>query len=111
MEEKGHFINALPDSGLVTFLAVVRERELRPKKSPGVYLHLLLGDGTGEIEGRVWDGAEEISRLFEADDVVKVRGTRAIQREVAAHCAAHPALPGGGVRRERLLSGFRAPPR
>jgi hypothetical protein len=26
MEEKGHFINALPDSGLVTFLAVVRER-------------------------------------------------------------------------------------
>ncbi len=29
MEEKGHFINVLPDSGLVTFLAVVRERELR----------------------------------------------------------------------------------
>ena len=30
MEEKGHFINGLPASGLVTFLAVVRERELRP---------------------------------------------------------------------------------
>lgn len=75
MEEKGHFINILPGSGLVTFLAVVRERELRPKRSRGVYLHLLLGDRTGEIEGRVWDGAEEISRLFEADDVVKVRGT------------------------------------
>jgi hypothetical protein len=75
MEEKGNFINALPDSGLVTFLAVVRERELRPRRSGGVYLHLLLGDRTGEIEGRVWDGAEEIARLFEADDVVKVRGT------------------------------------
>ena len=75
MEEKGHFINALPDSGLVTLLAVVRERELRPRRSGGVYLHLLLGDRTGEIEGRVWDGAEEIARLFEADDVVKVRGT------------------------------------
>ena len=47
MEEKGHFINALPDSGLVTFLAVVRERELRPRRSGGVYLHLLLGDRTG----------------------------------------------------------------
>jgi len=54
MEEKGHFINALPDSGLVTFLAVVRERELRPRRSGGVYLHLLLGDRTGEIQGRVW---------------------------------------------------------
>ena len=40
----------------------------------GFYLHLL-GDKTGEIQGRVWDGAEEIARLFEADDVVKVRGT------------------------------------
>jgi len=75
MEEKGHFINVLPDSGLVTFLAVVKERELRPRRSGGVYLHLLLGDKTGEIQGRVWDGAEEIARLFEADDVVKVRGT------------------------------------
>jgi len=74
MEEKGHFINALPDSGLVTLLAVVRERELRPRRSGGVYLHLL-GDKTGEIQGRVWDGAEEIARLFAADDVVKVRGT------------------------------------
>ncbi len=75
MEEKGHFINVLPDSGLVTFLAVVKERELRPRRSGGVYLHLLLGDRTGEIAGRVWDDAEEIARLFEADDVVKVRGT------------------------------------
>jgi 3'-5' exoribonuclease len=75
MEEKGHFVNALPDSGLVTLLAVVRERELRPRRSGGVYLHLLLGDKTGEIQGRVWDGAEEIARLFEADDIVKVRGT------------------------------------
>jgi 3'-5' exoribonuclease len=36
---------------------------------------LLLGDRTGEIQGRVWDGAEEIAGLFEPDDIVKVRGT------------------------------------
>ena len=63
MEEKGNFINALPDSGLVTFLAVERERaRYRPKRSGGVYLHLLLGDRTGEIPGRVWEIAEEIAR-------------------------------------------------
>ena len=51
MEEKGHFINVLPDSGLVTLLAVVRERELRPRRSGGVYLHLLLAqDRHGIVE-------------------------------------------------------------
>ena len=47
----------------------------RPRRSGRVYLHLLLGDKSGEIQGRVWDDAEEIARLFEADDIVKVRGT------------------------------------
>ena len=75
MKEKGHFINALPDGGLVTFLAVAKERDVRPKRSGGFYLHLLLGDRTGEIEARIWDNGEETARLFELDDVVKVRGT------------------------------------
>jgi len=75
MEEKGHFINALPDAGLVTFLAVVRAREVRPKRSGGFYLHLLLGDRTGDIDARAWDNVEETAKLFEPDDVVKVRGT------------------------------------
>jgi len=35
MEEKGHFTNVLPDSGLVTFLAVVRERELNREGQAG----------------------------------------------------------------------------
>ena len=75
MEEKGHFISALPDTGLVTFLAVAKARDVRPKRSGGFYLHVLLGDRTGEIEGRVWENVDETAKLFEPDDVVKVRGT------------------------------------
>jgi len=74
MEQKGHFINVLPDGGLVIFLAVAKERDVRPKRSGGFYLHLLLADRTGDVPARVWDSAEETAKLFGPDDVVKVRG-------------------------------------
>jgi len=42
MAEKGLFIEALPHGGVVTFLALVKEKELRPKRTGGWYLYLLL---------------------------------------------------------------------
>jgi 3'-5' exoribonuclease len=38
-------------------------------------LHLKFVDRTGEIEGKVWDGPEELARTVECNGVVKVRGT------------------------------------
>jgi 3'-5' exoribonuclease len=43
-------------------------------KSGSGYLILKLLDRSGEIEGRVWDRAEEIARRFEKTDYVRVRG-------------------------------------
>lgn len=43
-------------------------------KSGSGYLILKLLDRSGEIEGRVWDRAEEIARRFEKSDYVRVRG-------------------------------------
>lgn len=75
MENKGHYLNALPAGGEVTLLAVVTEKELRPKRNAGVYLHLRLADRTGELDAKVWEHPEDIARTFERDQVVKVRGT------------------------------------
>jgi len=75
MAEKGFFIATLPQDGVVTFLAMVREKELKPKRNGGVYLHLVLADRTGEVTARIWDSPQETSALFERDDIVKVRGT------------------------------------
>ncbi len=75
MAEKGYFIARLPRDGVVTFLALVREKELKPKRNGGVYLHLTLVDRTGEVDGKIWDSPQETSALFERDDIVKVRGT------------------------------------
>lgn len=75
MAEKGFFIADLPRDGVVTFLALVREKELKPKRNGGVYLHLVLADRTGDLDAKAWDCPQETARLFERDDIVKVRGT------------------------------------
>ena len=75
MAEKGFFIANLPRDGVVTFLALVREKELKPKRNGGVYLHLVLADRTGELDAKAWDNPQETAALFERDDIVKVRGT------------------------------------
>jgi len=74
MENKGFYLNALPPGGEVTLLAVVAEKAVRPKRNFGVYLHLRLADRTGELDAKVWERPEEIARLCERGQVVKVRG-------------------------------------
>jgi len=74
MENKGFYLNALPPSGEVTLLAVVTEKTVRPKRNSGLYLYLRLADRTGELDAKVWEHPEEIARMFERDQVVKVRG-------------------------------------
>src|SRR5437660_1603765 len=81
MTEKGCYIDSLPGTGLVTFLALVKEKEIRPKRAGGWYLYLLLGDRTGEIEAQAWDQPQEIAALFDRDDIVKVRGTIELYNE------------------------------
>jgi 3'-5' exoribonuclease len=49
----------------------VVEKSLSQGKN-GKYLRLVLGDATGRIEARIWDGAEEAGSLFDVNDVVDV---------------------------------------
>jgi 3'-5' exoribonuclease len=74
MQNKGYFLNALPANGEVTLLAVVTEKQLRPKRMGGSYLHLRLADRTGELEAKVWEHPEQTAAQCECDQVVKVRG-------------------------------------
>jgi 3'-5' exoribonuclease len=74
MGNKGPFINELPQSGEVTLLAVVLEKDLRPKRNGGSFLALRFADRSGELDGKVWENPETVSQSFERDDVVKVRG-------------------------------------
>jgi 3'-5' exoribonuclease len=56
------------------FLVLVKQQ--RTSKTNKPYLNLILGDKTGQIEGRVWDPSDpRIAKDFEKGDVVKVRGS------------------------------------
>ena len=74
MENKGFYINDLPQSGEVTFLAAVIEKELRPKRNGGSCLSVRLADRSGELDAKAWDNPETVAQLFDCNDVVKVRG-------------------------------------
>ena len=68
------WLNDLPQSGEVTFLAVVIEQEVRPKRNGGSFLAVRLADRSGELDAKVWDNPEAVAQLFECNDIVKVRG-------------------------------------
>ncbi|MGA7341158.1 MAG: HD domain-containing protein [Terracidiphilus sp.] len=55
---------------------LVLARQQRTTKTNKPYLNLMLGDKTGQIEGRVWEpGDPRIAKDFDRGDVVKVRGS------------------------------------
>jgi 3'-5' exoribonuclease len=54
---------------------LVLAKQQRTTKSNKPYLNLILGDKTGQLEGRVWElGDPRIARDFERGDIVKARG-------------------------------------
>jgi 3'-5' exoribonuclease len=56
------------------FLVLLKQQRTTKTNKP--YLNLILGDKTGQLEGRVWDPADpRIARDFERGDIVKARGS------------------------------------
>src|ERR1035437_8760752 len=56
------------------FLVLLKQQ--RTTKSNKPYLNLILGDKTGQLEGRVWEPRDpRIAKDFERGDIVKARGS------------------------------------
>lgn len=62
------------ENDLIEGFFLVRSKSLSVGKTGKPYIVASLMDKTGELEGRVWDNAEAISRHFDADDFVTVKG-------------------------------------
>jgi 3'-5' exoribonuclease len=55
---------------------LVLAKQQRTTKNGKPYLNLILGDKTGQLEGRVWElGDPRIAKDFDRGDIVKVRGS------------------------------------
>jgi len=54
---------------------LVLAKQQRTTKTNKPYLNLILGDKTGQLEGRVWELSDpRIAKDFERGDIVKARG-------------------------------------
>jgi 3'-5' exoribonuclease len=71
---KSPFVNELEANRVITTSFLVHSKEIRQKKSGELYLSLLLGDRTGELDAKMWDNVTEVIDSFERDDFVKVKG-------------------------------------
>jgi 3'-5' exoribonuclease len=70
---KQAFVSALLADQIITSYFLVCEKEIRATREGKSYLRLELGDRTGTIEARMWDGFERDAASFQRDDFVKVQ--------------------------------------
>jgi 3'-5' exoribonuclease len=66
-------VSNLEDSQTVTTYFLVCEKEIRATREGKTYLRIELGDATGRVEARMWDGFDRAAASFERDDFVKVQ--------------------------------------
>ncbi len=71
---KSPYVNELEANRVITTSFLVHSKEIRTKKSGELYLSLLLGDRTGDVDAKMWDNVAEVMDNFERDDFVKVKG-------------------------------------
>jgi 3'-5' exoribonuclease len=70
---KQSFVSSLQDGQTVTTHFLVCAKEIRSTREGKSYLRLELGDATGRVEARMWDGFDRMAAGFERDDFVKVQ--------------------------------------
>lgn len=72
------YVSEIKENDKVESYFLVKDKNIAMAKNGKPYINIKLMDKSGEIEGRVWDNAEEIARQFEKNDIVVVKGRGAL---------------------------------
>ncbi|MBX3039681.1 MAG: HD domain-containing protein [Bdellovibrionaceae bacterium] len=72
METK--LIKDLRDKDSVDGLFLLKDKQVAVGKNGRPFMTLLLGDASGQLDGRAWDNVENLSREVETGDIVKIKG-------------------------------------
>ena len=72
---KGHYASDIEAGQDVAGLFLVQRKQLPIDRGGRPFLALTLIDRTGRLEGRLWDGAEQVAERFREGDHVRVKGT------------------------------------
>ncbi len=65
----------IDNSGLVEGFCIIKSVDVKTSSKGDTYLDITLGDNTGEINGKLWRYSKEIYGEYQANDLVKVRGS------------------------------------
>ncbi len=77
------FVSELKEGEQLQDVFFVSEKLLATGRTGKPYISLKLSDKTGTVDGKIWDKVEELNRLFEKDDFVKVKGSVQVYQGVA----------------------------
>jgi len=67
-------IASLKEGDWVEETYLVTSKQVSTAKNGVTYLSIKLADKTGEIDGRLWDNADEVAGKFEREDFVRIKG-------------------------------------
>lgn len=67
-------IASLKEGDWVDEIYLVTSKQVATAKNGVIYLSLKLADKTGEIDGKLWDNAEDAAGKFQRDDFIRVKG-------------------------------------
>jgi 3'-5' exoribonuclease len=70
-------IVSLKEGDWVEEVYLVTSKQVSTAKNGVTYLSLKLADKTGEIDGKLWDNADEVAGRFEREDFVRIKGIAA----------------------------------
>ncbi len=69
------FVKEINENDKVESIFLVKQKSISFTKAGSPYLNLTLIDKTGEVNGKVWEQAEKLAKLFQKDDFVKIKST------------------------------------
>jgi 3'-5' exoribonuclease len=75
---KQSYIENIKERDQVSDVFLVKNKVTAMAKNGKPYLTLKLMDRTGEVEGRLWDRVDELSRLFDKNDFIHVQGKASV---------------------------------
>jgi 3'-5' exoribonuclease len=68
------YVNLLSNGDSIDEIYLVADKQLRANKQGNLYLQLELRDKTGAVGARLWNASENLARVFEPGDHLRVKG-------------------------------------
>jgi 3'-5' exoribonuclease len=82
LNNKSIYVKDIKPGERVSDTFLVSEKNMAVSQKGNSYLSLRLRDKTGDVDGRVWDNVEEMNRIFQKGDVIRIHSRAVSFRNV-----------------------------